>query len=161
MNTKSCLRTEKRLIIIFSLALTCVSPSLHSQSWETWEKVSAGGFTKVQDQAKRHRSDPLFRKMLNYYQDNVSPRQGPKCPASPSCSSFTLTAMSENGAVLGFIMGMDRIYFRENFDMKYLKHYLPVNLGNNIIKVYDPVKANNIFAKKDWTIVNPDPSLRH
>jgi hypothetical protein len=57
-------------------------------------------------------------------------------------------------------MGMDRIYFRENFDMKYLKHYLPVNLGNNIIKVYDPVKANNIFTKKDWTIIDPDLSLR-
>jgi putative component of membrane protein insertase Oxa1/YidC/SpoIIIJ protein YidD len=161
MNIKSCLRTETRLLIFFSLALTCVSTALHSQSWETWEKVSANGFTEAQDQAISHRSDPLFRKMLKYYQDNVSPRQGPKCPASPSCSSFTLTAMSEYGAALGFIMGMDRIYFRENFDMKYLRHYRPANLGNNIIKVYDPVKANNIFAKKDWTIIDPDPSSRY
>jgi putative component of membrane protein insertase Oxa1/YidC/SpoIIIJ protein YidD len=161
MNTKSCLRTDKRLIFIFSLALSFVSTSLHSQVWETWEKVNADGFTKVQDQAKKHRSDPLFRKMLKYYQVNVSPRQGPKCPASPSCSSFTLSAMSEYGALQGFVMGMDRIYFRENFDMKYLKHYLPVNIGNNIIKVYDPVKANNIFAKKDWTIIDPDSSPRN
>ena len=73
---------------------------------------------------------------------------------------FLLHPDGDVGKRSGFRMGMDRIYFRENFDMKYLKHYLPVNLGNNIIKVYDPVKANNIFTKKDWTIIDPDLSLR-
>jgi hypothetical protein len=57
-------------------------------------------------------------------------------------------------------MGLDRIYFRENPDMKNLRHYLQVTLPDNLTKVYDPVEANNIFSQKEWTIIDPDFSYR-
>lgn len=66
-----------------------------------------------------------------------------------------MEAMGRYGFTMGFIMGIERIYFRENFDMKYLKHYLPVLLENNTLKVYDPVEANYLFSKKGWTIIDP------
>ena len=128
---------------------------VHSQSWESWAKPVSARDTSKGTVVKAKNSSKLYRSALKAYQRDVSPRQGPKCPASPSCSSFTLQAMDNYGFLKGFIMGLDRIYFRENFDMKYLKHYLPVYLQGSIVKVYDPVEANDIFRKKDWTLIDP------
>lgn len=143
-------------IFIFILVFSG-SPILHAQDWGNWKKIETDTVNQsVFKNKKNRRADPLFPVFLRYYQQNVSPRQGTKCPASPSCSNFTMQSMGRFGFAIGFIMGLDRIYFRENFDMKYLKHYLPVVLENNTTRVYDPVEANYIFSKKDWRVIDPD-----
>jgi uncharacterized protein len=160
MNIRSC-SNKGTYLIVFLLALSLESLPLYSQSWESWAKVVPPDNGSSKNKSMKKRSEQLFVAPLKSYQKNVSPKQGPKCPALPSCSSFTLSAMNQYGFVRGFIMGLDRIYFRENFDMKYLKHYLPVFLPGNLAKVYDPVEANNIFRKKDWTLIDPDFSYSY
>lgn len=154
MNIRSCFSINKLftgtslLVIFFSF-----SPFLSAQ--ERWNKeiIEVSSTDKRKNEVRR--GDPLFPFFLRSYQKNVSPKQGQKCPASPSCSNFTLIAMKKYGFTTGFIMGMDRMYFRENFDMKYLKHYRQVVLKNNTLRVYDPVEANYVFSKKSWSIVDP------
>jgi putative component of membrane protein insertase Oxa1/YidC/SpoIIIJ protein YidD len=154
MNIKNYISTSKLLtgtlllLIIFSF-----SPFLSAQ--ERWNREITEPASKDNKKSEARRGDPLFPFFLRSYQKNVSPKQGQKCPASPSCSNYTLTAMRKYGFTAGFIMGMDRMYFRENFDMKYLKHYRQVVLKNNTTRVYDPVEANYVFSKKSWSIINP------
>ncbi|MGA1978264.1 MAG: membrane protein insertion efficiency factor YidD [Bacteroidales bacterium] len=160
MNTRSCSKISRLLYAIFLLAFCLGSPALHAQSWESWQKAISSGDEKAGINGVKSRSSAFYVKALKYYQKNISPRQGKNCPAMPSCSSFTLSAMSEYGFIRGFFMGLDRIYFRENPDMKNLRHYLQVTLPDNLTKVYDPVEANNIFSQKEWTIIDPDFSYR-
>lgn len=99
-------------------------------------------------------STSLYSKLLWFYKDKVSPKQGERCPCFPSCSTYTLYSMQEYGFFWGFIMGVDRIYFRESLDVIHRIHYLTVRVNNNE-KVYDPPEANFIFSKKDWRIIDP------
>lgn len=142
-----------------SIILFSFSPFLQAQ--ERWNREITESPSSEIKRSVARRGDPLFPFFLKYYQENVSPRQGPKCPASPSCSGFTLSAMRKYGFATGFFMGMDRIYFRENFDMKYLKHYRQVVLKNNTTRVYDPVEANYVFSKKSWSIIDPPGTAGH
>ena len=96
----------------------------------------------------------LFSKLIWYYKKNVSPKQGPRCPCFPSCSTFTLYSMKKYGFFWGLIMGIERIYFRENLDITYRIRYLTLEV-NGKEKVYDPPEANFIFHKKDWRIIDP------
>jgi|WetSurMetagenome_2_1015567.scaffolds.fasta_scaffold183004_2 uncharacterized protein len=158
MNIKSCLN-RNLLIFILILAFCLDTLPVHSQSWESWAKPVPVEHKAPETRKNGKKSATFYSAALKGYQSNVSPKQGPKCPAYPSCSSYTLSAMNNYGFLMGFIMGLDRIYFRENFEMKYLKHYNPVILPGNLAKVYDPVEANNIFRKKDWTVLDPDFSF--
>ena len=46
---------------------------------------------------------------LKLFQKRVSPVDGPRCGFHPTCSSFGLTAVNQNGAVVGGIMTADRL----------------------------------------------------
>lgn len=94
-------------------------------------------------------------KMIDFYQQKVSVRQGQRCPCLPTCSNYTIYAINKYGFFCGFIMGIERIYFRENYDIKFRIHYYPIMIGD-LEKVYDLPEANFIFKKKDWRIINPD-----
>jgi putative component of membrane protein insertase Oxa1/YidC/SpoIIIJ protein YidD len=162
MNTKSSLLTNNLIfsIIFLSILLTISQPGAaqgrikqeinRKEKQDNPEVISSG-----------LRGDRLSESMVRFYQMNVSPKQGKKCPAYPSCSSFTLDAIKRYGFFQGFLMGLDRIYFRENFDMKYLKHYRAVQTRNGEKRVYDPVDANNIFKKKSYSIIEPAASDIH
>ena len=110
-------------------------------------------YFKTEDKSSNQRS-VLYEKFIGFYQQKVSTRQGHRCPCLPTCSNYTLFAMDMYGLFWGFIMGVERIYIRENMDMKYRIHYLTI-WREGRPKVYDLPEANFIFKKKDWRIVDP------
>ncbi|MBN2789196.1 MAG: membrane protein insertion efficiency factor YidD [Candidatus Delongbacteria bacterium] len=104
--------------------------------------------------------ESFYSKWIWFYKNNVSPKQGERCPCFPTCSTYTLYSMNEYGFLTGFLMGMDRIFIRENQEMLKLKHYNKIErcrFNNLTLKdgVYDIPEANNIFSNKDWRTVNP------
>jgi len=66
--------------------------------------------------------------------------------------------MDKYGFFAGFLMGIERIYIRENGDMQRRLHYYPIAVGGEI-KVYDPPEANAVFRKTDWRVLRPDFDL--
>jgi hypothetical protein len=63
--------------------------------------------------------------------------------------------MHKCGFFWGLVMGIERIYLRENPDMNNRIHYNSVWIKGEE-KVYDPPEANYLFEKHDWRIVDPD-----
>jgi len=96
----------------------------------------------------------IYSKLIWFYKRKVSPVQAIHCPCYPSCSTFTLYSMQKYGFFLGLLMGIDRLYFRENREILNKIHYWPIHITGRIF-AYDPPEANFIFEKKDWRILDP------
>lgn len=104
--------------------------------------------------------DNFYNKLIRHYRKSESPWRGTHCPCFPSCSTFTLYSLNKYGFFIGFIMGIDRIFFRENFNLINCSFYYPIERTNYIDQqlksgIYDPPEANNVFKKKDWRVINP------
>ena len=151
----------KLIIILCFISLISIveaADSLAKDQWDWGWDISNYPISDVNYFQERV-SSPKYRKKIYgeiiwFYKKNVSPKQGSRCPCFPSCSTYTLYSMKEYGFFWGFIMGIERIYIRENFDVTYRIHYVPIWI-NGKEKVYDPPEANYLFGKKDWRIVNP------
>ena len=98
--------------------------------------------------------------LIGYYQQRVSPLQGSRCPCFPSCSDFTGYAMDKYGMVTGFLMGLERIFIREQgllFTADYYSSIERFSINHQLKSgFYDLPEANNIFLKKDWRCMSPD-----
>lgn len=71
--------------------------------------------------------------MIHFYQDNISPANGPKSNFRPTSSRYTELAIYRYGFIKGFIMGCDRL-MRENTDPWV---YRTIDINGKTIK-YDP-----------------------
>lgn len=73
--------------------------------------------------------------LIKFYQKNISPYKGTKCPYFPSCSAYGMEAVEKHGAVIGGVLAVWRI-LRCN----------PFSKGG-----YDPVpekiEIRNVFCK--------------
>lgn len=130
-----------------------LSGELYGQSFEWgggWD--SKGLANRIESSA----SLSLPEKIIRYYQKNVSPLQGPRCPCYPSCSAYVLDAIEKYGFLQGSLMGLSRLYFREHQFMKPNYFYHTILDDDGKIKVYDPVEANNILDHSDWRVLVPD-----
>ena len=144
------------LKISFFLTIILFSQNLSAQDWGNWNNKVPKTISSDSVPGKKNiYLETLHSRFIEFYQAKVSPMQGAKCPASPSCSVYTYAAMNKFRFAQGFIMGLERIYFRENRDMKSLIHYFSIVTDDNKYKIYDPVDANNIFGKKTWQIIDP------
>jgi putative component of membrane protein insertase Oxa1/YidC/SpoIIIJ protein YidD len=46
---------------------------------------------------------------IHFFRHYLSRADGNRCPMTPSCSSYALTAIERHGALLGWIMACDRL----------------------------------------------------
>ncbi|WP_018384468.1 membrane protein insertion efficiency factor YidD [Wenjunlia vitaminophila] len=54
----------------------------------------------------------LARRMhlaVRYYQERISPRYGPRCRYTPTCSAYAVTALRRHGAVRGSVLTWRRL----------------------------------------------------
>ena len=47
--------------------------------------------------------------LIKFYQKNISPYKGTKCPYFPSCSAYGLEAVETHGAIVGSVLAVWRI----------------------------------------------------
>lgn len=47
--------------------------------------------------------------LIKFYQKNISPYKGTKCPYYPSCSAYGMEAVEKHGALIGGVLAVWRI----------------------------------------------------
>ena len=47
--------------------------------------------------------------LIKFYQKNISPYKGTKCPYFPSCSAYGMEAVEKHGAIIGSVLAVWRI----------------------------------------------------
>ena len=52
---------------------------------------------------------PVMAAPIHFYRAFLSRADGHRCPMTPSCSSYALSAMQRHGALMGYIMACDRL----------------------------------------------------
>jgi hypothetical protein len=140
----------------------CIPLPLTAQSSFDWGWNTSSGQQRstiglyfenaIADELTKSRSGRL----IGAYREHVSPIQGHRCPCFPSCSVFTLYSIQKYGFFVGLVMGVERLYLRENLDIINQLHYMPVLGSDGSSRVYDPPEANFIFKKYDWRVIDPD-----
>ncbi len=135
---------DKILFILF----ISISSLLFTQDWG-WDLTEKKEFTTSK------RGETIFKSLITYYQKEVSPIQGDRCPFYPSCSHFTLKSMELFGFNLGLIMGIERIYYRENYGLFHEPTYYEKIYLNGRRRLYDIPWANNIFKESSWYFYSP------
>lgn len=79
--------------------------------------------------------------IFNFYQEYISPVDGDRCPMVPSCSRYMKDAVKKHGAVIGIVMGLDRLV-RCGRDERNVSSPVWVN-GKK--QIYDPVENNDFW----------------
>jgi uncharacterized protein len=74
--------------------------------------------------------------LIKFHQDTISPADGPRSHFYPSSSQYTLDGMRKYGFFKGWLLGCDRL-MRENPEPWV---YKKINLGNNNVMKWDPVR---------------------
>lgn len=81
---------------------------------------------------------------VNFFQKHISPIDANRCSCYPSCSIYANKAITEHGALLGWIMTCDRLV-RCGRDTSTLSKKIVIN---SEILASDPVKANDFWWYK-------------
>jgi putative component of membrane protein insertase Oxa1/YidC/SpoIIIJ protein YidD len=82
--------------------------------------------------------------LLHFYQhqlDSLSAVRASGCPMHPSCSEYTQEALDKHGPLIGWMMGVDRL-FRCGRDETKLA---PLVFVDGEWKYLDPVKGNDFW----------------
>jgi hypothetical protein len=146
-------------LVLFAAAAT--GQSAFDWGWQDLHPTRAERIEGFYPAAIRQDSrGTVYQKLIMAYRVHVSPVQARHCPFLPSCSAFTLYAMNKYGVLAGFIMGIDRMYLRENAEVSRRIHYLALVNSKGETKVYDPPEADFIFGRYDWRITHPLYDLR-
>ena len=140
----------------------CIPSQLAAQSSFDWGWSTAPGQQRsgIEEYFENAIADDLTKsrsgRLIGAYRKHVSPIQGHRCPCLPTCSVFTLYSIQKYGFFVGLVMGVERLYLRENLDIINQLHYMPVLGSDGSSRVYDPPEANFIFKKYDWRIIDPN-----
>ncbi len=82
-----------------------------------------------------------FVRGIRFYQNNLSPIDGDRCPSFPSCSAYALHAAQKHGVLWGFWMTVDRlIHERSEIFLGKL-----VQRENGRYLVQDTLEMNNFW----------------
>ncbi len=76
----------------------------------------------------------LSENLVKIYKRDVSVNSISRCPFEVSCSNFARDAIARHG-LIGFLMFIDRYYYRENVDSFY--EYPLVDTGDGVLKLDD------------------------
>ena len=138
------------LKFILILLIPCICSG---QDWGRW-KYSTPPNNYIQQNSAAGQAENVGLALIRYYQKNVSPLQGPRCPCVPSCSNYVLGAIKEFGIIYGTLLGIDRLCYKENYFIRNSTYFRIVD-AHGKTKVYDPVKIGNVFGNHDWRDVYP------
>ncbi|WP_457551877.1 membrane protein insertion efficiency factor YidD [Desulfobacula sp.] len=85
--------------------------------------------------------------VVKFYQENISPVDGDRCPMYPSCSVYASQAIEKHGLLIGWIMACDRLVRCGRDEV----HKSKTIIASGRKLIYDPVEANDFwwFKKKE------------
>lgn len=88
-----------------------------------------------------HQGQNLGVRLITFFQKNISPVDGSRCPSQPSCSTYSLQAFKKHGLVKGWMMMVDRLIHEGSEETK----VSPVVLIDGQYKILDPVENNDFW----------------
>jgi len=80
---------------------------------------------------------------IRFFQKYISPVDGPRCPMTPTCSSYALQALEKHGPAIGTFMTVDRLFHES--DPREQRH--PVRYGDRV-RYRDPLENNDFWFSK-------------
>ncbi len=89
--------------------------------------------------AEKHTNPVVYP--VKFFQKYISGADGNRCQMYPSCSKYCIEAFNKHGALLGWIMGSDRLVRCGRDEVKLSA---PV-LINGEKRIYDPVSNNDFW----------------
>lgn len=102
--------------------------------------ASAGAASDKSSDESEH-SSSFIDIPLRFFQDVISPVDGPRCPSYPTCSTYARQSIAAHGALMGWIMTCDRL-MRDGRDDNRL---LPKVRIGGYDYVNDPVRGNDFW----------------
>lgn len=89
---------------------------------------------------------------IRFYQTYLSRFRKGDCPFHPSCSRYGLRAIHDYGWVWGWLMIVDRIFYREGGNI--YSDYPKVRIHGEM-RPYNPPRYDYIWADPLWPLVVP------
>lgn len=137
------------LPLIILLMLVYPLSTAHSgdnDSFTPWDFNKSSGQNKM---ASAPRNEDISGKnffigSVRFYQRNLSPVLGGRCPMDPSCSRYSIQAINKHGAFLGLIMTADRLLHEADET-----RYATAIVRENKVTFSDPVENNDFWFSKD------------
>jgi len=88
-----------------------------------------------------HQGQNLGVRLITFFQKNISPVDGSRCPSQPSCSTYSLQAFKKHGFIKGWMMMVDRLIHEGSEETK----VSPVVFIDGQYKILDPVENNDFW----------------
>jgi putative membrane protein insertion efficiency factor len=132
------------LILSFLISLCPVCATAEDRSFDPWDNQVVGSLSKNEESLTAPAS--LLIKSVRFYQDHISPVIGERCPMTPSCSAYSVSAIKKHGFFIGIVMTADRL-IHENDETA----SAPAVEKDDGLKFYDPVENNDFWwaSKKE------------
>ena len=111
-----------------------------------WDQPPTGAAASSQPRSQETPSPAasFFRLLVTFFQRVISPVDADRCPSYPTCSTYSIQAYEQHGAVLGTLMTVDRL-FHENSEAE----FAPIIEVHGVSRIYDPVWANEFWKEKE------------
>jgi putative component of membrane protein insertase Oxa1/YidC/SpoIIIJ protein YidD len=111
-----------------------------------WDRRPTGALVASSPQAHETSSPAasFLRLLVTFFQRVISPVDGDRCPSYPTCSTYSIQAYEQHGAVLGTLMTVDRLFHEDSEG-----EFAPVVEVHGVRRIYDPVWANEFWKEKD------------
>jgi putative membrane protein insertion efficiency factor len=128
-------------ILILTTSIQCYATD--EIQWAPWDFSNPSQKDAVGNRRKEDYS--LFGVLLidavKGYQKYISSMKAGECPMHPSCSAYSIEAIKKHGAIIGFIMTVDRLIHESNE----MDHAPIILKGGNIVKFSDSVENNDFW----------------
>jgi uncharacterized protein len=146
------MRGEQMTKLLPAVLLFCLGMVANSAAddWGPWEVPT----TKLTQQETstfspiEKGSNGFLQRAVRFYQRDISPVDGPRCPMAPTCSTYALQALDRHGPLLGVFITVDRFY-RE---IDPIEHSQPL-VRHGYLRFADPLDEN------DFWLDAPSPQL--
>ena len=147
-----------KILLPLLIILSLFSHKAFSSEWNrnNLDKPNENFWTDSIENSKLVNRANLYNKLIWFYKNKISPSQGIRCPLYPSCSTFTLYSMNKYGFITGLIMGIDRLYYRENTHSLFKEHLYESYPHKKRRMFFDPPEVNYILKKIDWRFYRYD-----
>ncbi len=81
-----------------------------------------------------------FLWLLGFYQNVVGPTVSGRCPMYPTCSQYSVQAITKHGPAVGIVMTVDRLFHEHDEQL-----YAPIAKIGSRYRYEDPVSDNDFW----------------
>ncbi|WP_052464535.1 membrane protein insertion efficiency factor YidD [Geoalkalibacter subterraneus] len=115
-------------------------------SWGPWQVPAARNSAPVDKGSDMS----ILRYGIGFFQEFISPVDGPRCPMTPTCSAYALHALDRHGPALAIMLTVDRLLHENTPREK--THPVP---GPGRIRYFDPLDNNDFWLPNSAGIPAP------